>query len=86
MLKRGGTEILAAKNSDLPWMIGPGHAGIYNDEWLSFHYYDARQNGVGSLGVYKIHWKNVESGGFPHVDLADPLLACASVAAFAAKG
>ncbi len=39
--------------------IGPGHAGIFkvgDEEWLSYHYYDATRAGQAMLAVRKLRW------------------------------
>jgi arabinan endo-1,5-alpha-L-arabinosidase len=39
---------------------GPGHAGIWKDsagqDWLTYHYYDARRNGMPWIGEKKLSW------------------------------
>ena len=59
----GGTLFFG---SDAP-MIGPGHAGVVNDgtrDWLSFHFYDATQNGRATLGLRPLEW---DEDGWPVV-------------------
>ena len=60
----GGTPLLGSRGT----MIGPGHAGIVTDargrEWLSFHFYDAMQNGRATLGLRSITW---DKDGWPVV-------------------
>jgi arabinan endo-1,5-alpha-L-arabinosidase len=39
--------------------IGPGHAGILNDNginWFTYHYYDGNNNGVPTLGLNRLFW------------------------------
>lgn len=59
----GGTLVL---ERDGP-RIGPGHAGIWTDasgqDWLSYHYYDARREGLPWIGERAIDW----SSGWPRV-------------------
>jgi arabinan endo-1,5-alpha-L-arabinosidase len=60
----GGSLLLGSEGS----MIGPGHPGIAGDgkrNWLSFHFYDATQNGRGTLGIRAITW---DSNGWPVIE------------------
>ncbi|MEA3188755.1 MAG: hypothetical protein QOD99_2585 [Chthoniobacter sp.] len=55
MRRDGGSTFL---ESDGPF-IGPGHAGIFSEggkDWLSYHYYDARNRGRGTLNVVPLEW------------------------------
>lgn len=55
MLTGGGTVLLESTGR----FIGPGHAGIMNDNgtnWFTFHYYDANNNGTPTLGVMRLNW------------------------------
>jgi arabinan endo-1,5-alpha-L-arabinosidase len=66
----GGSLVLGSAGT----VIGPGHAGILQDheskkEWLSFHFYDATQNGRGTLAVRPITW---DADGWPRVEEAQP--------------
>jgi arabinan endo-1,5-alpha-L-arabinosidase len=58
----GGTLLLGSRGAQ----IGPGHAGIVTDargrEWLSFHFYDAAQNGRPVLGLRSLTW---DKDGWP---------------------
>jgi arabinan endo-1,5-alpha-L-arabinosidase len=39
--------------------IGPGHAGIFNDNgtnWFTYHYYDGNNNGAPTLGLNRLFW------------------------------
>jgi arabinan endo-1,5-alpha-L-arabinosidase len=60
----GGTLVLGSRGAQ----IGPGHAGIVTDargrEWLSFHFYDATQNGRPVLGLRLLTW---DKEGWPVV-------------------
>ena len=64
-LRKGGGALLLGSKGD---MIGPGHAGIVTDaagrEWLSFHFYDATNNGRATLGLRPITW---DKDGWPVV-------------------
>ncbi|HEY3860993.1 MAG TPA: arabinan endo-1,5-alpha-L-arabinosidase [Verrucomicrobiae bacterium] len=68
MLKGGGTVFLETSGS----FIGPGHAGIITaggKDWLSCHYYDATQDGRGSLGILPLTW---DAAGWPEVVVPNP--------------
>lgn len=63
LLASGGTLLLG---SQAP-MVGPGHAGIVREghrEWLSFHFYNAEENGMPTLGIRPITW---DRDGWPTV-------------------
>ena len=39
--------------------IGPGHAGIMNDNgtnWFTYHYYDGNNSGIAKLGLGRLQW------------------------------
>ena len=51
----GGTIVLESTAR----YIGPGHAGILNDNgtnWFTYHYYDGKNNGNATLGLNRIYW------------------------------
>ena len=51
----GGTMVLESTGR----FIGPGHAGILNDNgtnWFTYHYYDGNANGYPTLGLNRIYW------------------------------
>ncbi|MEO1746489.1 MAG: family 43 glycosylhydrolase [Pseudomonadota bacterium] len=54
----GGTLVLAARDHE----IGPGHATIYTaptgDTSISYHYYDARRDGLPWIGEAEIEWRD----------------------------
>jgi beta-xylosidase len=55
MLTGGGTMLLESTGR----FIGPGHAGILNDNgtnWLTYHYYDGNDNGAAKLGLARLDW------------------------------
>ena len=55
MLTGGGTMVLESNAR----YIGPGHAGILNDNgtnWFMYHYYDGNNNGAPTLGLNRIFW------------------------------
>jgi hypothetical protein len=55
MLNGGGTVVLESTGR----FIGPGHAGILNDNgtnWFTYHYYDANANGAAKLGLNQLFW------------------------------
>ena len=55
MLTGGGTMVLESTAR----FIGPGHAGILNDNgtnWFTYHYYDARNNGAPTVGMNRLYW------------------------------
>jgi arabinan endo-1,5-alpha-L-arabinosidase len=56
LASNGGTLFLAGDGA----MIGPGHAGIVTDaaghEQLSFHFYDATNDGKPMLGIRPLTW------------------------------
>ena len=55
MLTGGGTMVLESNAR----YIGPGHAGILNDNgtnWFTYHYYDGNNNGAPTLGLNRIFW------------------------------
>src|SRR5205823_486074 len=55
MLSGGGTMLLESTGR----FIGPGHAGILNDNgtyWFTYHYYDGNGGGAAKLAVNKLQW------------------------------
>jgi len=61
MMAGGGTLFLGTEGP----RIGPGQLGILRDggqEWISYHYYDARHNGLASVGLRELEW---DAGGWP---------------------
>ena len=57
MREGGGTLVLESHGS----VIGPGHASIFGDggrEWLTFHFYDATNNGRGTFGMRPLTWSD----------------------------
>ncbi|SRR5581483_4918043 len=56
MMRDGGTPFLVTRGR----FIGPGHAGIISataTEWLSYHFYDAENQGRGTLGISRLRWR-----------------------------
>jgi len=71
----GGTILIDDVSPSNDRIIGPGHAGIIENDgqyWFSFHFYDAENDGVGTLGVYELTWDENEDG-WPSVDLTVPM-------------
>ncbi len=63
MVNGGGTMVLESTAR----YIGPGHAGIMNDNstnWFTYHYYDGKNNGDATLGLNRMAWT---SDGWPAV-------------------
>jgi arabinan endo-1,5-alpha-L-arabinosidase len=61
LAKGGGTLFLGKEGR----FIGPGQTGIFREggnEWLSYHYYDARNYGQATLGLRKLEW---DKDGWP---------------------
>ena len=58
-LRDGGGTLVLGSDRDRGF-IGPGHPGIVADadgrEWLSFHFYDAAQNGRATFGMRPLSW------------------------------
>ena len=55
MIGGGGTMVLESTAR----FIGPGHAGILNDNgtnWFTYHYYDAKNNGMATVGMNRLYW------------------------------
>lgn len=55
MVNSGGTMLLESTGR----FIGPGHAGIFNDNgtnWFTYHYYDGNDSGTAKLGLNRIYW------------------------------
>jgi arabinan endo-1,5-alpha-L-arabinosidase len=53
--QNGGSLFLG---TDGPF-IGPGHAGIIQEGdkyWLSCHFYDATQGGIGTFAIRPLQW------------------------------
>jgi len=64
-LREGGGTLIAGSDGAF---IGPGHAGIFCEGdrcWMSMHFYDGSNNGVGTLAIRAIHW---DAQGFPVVE------------------
>jgi arabinan endo-1,5-alpha-L-arabinosidase len=63
MLEGGGTQITGAYDH---W-AGPGHNGVFSAagvDWLVYHAYDIKLNGVSKLRLEPITW---DAGGWPSV-------------------
>jgi beta-xylosidase len=60
MLSGGGSLLLGTEG----FRIGPGHAGILKEgqEWLSYHYYDGRNEGASTLALRRLRW---DAQGWP---------------------
>lgn len=59
----GGTTILKTQGR----FIGPGHFGFFSEngkEYMSYHYYDANQNGASKLKISTLSWQD----GWPVVN------------------
>jgi beta-xylosidase len=59
----GGTTILKTQGR----FIGPGHFGFFSEsgkEYMSYHYYDANQNGASKLKISTLSWQD----GWPAVN------------------
>jgi len=77
MIDAGGSTVLRRRPNRR--IVGPGHAGILrggltgneNRDYLSFHFYDRENDGVGTLGAYELRWNKK---GWPRVNLRRPLL------------
>ena len=57
----GGTMLLETSGR----FIGPGHAGILNDngtEWFSYHYYSGTENGFPRISISRLSW---DASGWP---------------------
>jgi arabinan endo-1,5-alpha-L-arabinosidase len=55
-MRDGGGSLFLGTNGA---QIGPGHADIFkvgNQEWLSYHYYDATRAGQATLAVRPLRW------------------------------
>lgn len=55
MLAGGGTMLLESTGK----FIGPGHPGIRVENgtnWFTYHYYDANNNGIATLGLTQLQW------------------------------
>ena len=55
LVNGGGTMVLESTAR----FIGPGHAGILNDNgtnWFTYHYYDAKNNGTATVGMSRLYW------------------------------
>ncbi|BDI29546.1 hypothetical protein CCAX7_15970 [Capsulimonas corticalis] len=55
-LARGGGSLFAGAHGN---EVGPGHMGIVakdGQDWFTYHYYDARQNGRPMLGLDLLAW------------------------------
>lgn len=55
LLSGGGTMLLESTGR----FIGPGHAGIMNDNgtnWFTYHYYDGSDNGTAKLSLNRLYW------------------------------
>jgi hypothetical protein len=63
MLSSGGSTFLESTAR----FVGPGHAGIMNDNgtnWFTYHYYDGNNGGTASLGLAPLTWS---ADGWPQV-------------------
>jgi arabinan endo-1,5-alpha-L-arabinosidase len=63
MTNGGGTMVLESTGR----YIGPGHAGILNDNgtnWLTYHYYDGANWGAPAVGMSRLYWT---ADGWPAV-------------------
>ena len=63
MRDAGGTMLLESSGR----FIGPGHAGILNDngtEWFSYHYYDGNENGYSKFSLLRLSW---DAAGWPEL-------------------
>jgi arabinan endo-1,5-alpha-L-arabinosidase len=61
MMKAGGTLFLGSEGN----RIGPGQAAVLRDgstDWLSYHFYNAYNHGIPTLGLCKLSWG---SDGWP---------------------
>jgi arabinan endo-1,5-alpha-L-arabinosidase len=55
MLDAGGTQLVATEGN----RIGPGHCAVLRDrgkEYLAYHFYDGRQNGIPTLQIAPMTW------------------------------
>jgi len=55
MRSSGGTMLLESTGR----YIGPGHPGIFVENgtnWFTYHYYDANNNGIATLGLNQLFW------------------------------
>jgi len=55
MIGGGGTMVLETTGR----FVGPGHAGIRVENgtnWFTYHYYDANNNGIATLGLAQLLW------------------------------
>jgi len=67
LLQGGGSMLMATEGH----RIGPGHAGILNvagKDFLSYHFYNARQHGRAELGITTLKWSD---DGWPEVPVSD---------------
>lgn len=63
LLGGGGTMVLESTGR----FIGPGHTGILTENgtnWFTYHYYDANNNGIATLGLNQLFWT---ADGWPAV-------------------
>lgn len=63
LLQGGGSLVLETEGDD----IGPGHAGILRAGdrfWMSYHFYDGRQQGRSRLAIRPLEWT---SDGWPKI-------------------
>ena len=76
----GGTLVLSTQGR----FIGPGHFGYFTEngrEYMSYHYYDADQNGASKLKIITLSWRD----GWPVLNTtfnpcnAEPVKDCAGV-------
>jgi arabinan endo-1,5-alpha-L-arabinosidase len=68
-LRHGGGSLLRQTRGS---HIGPGHAGVLEKEgayWLSYHFYDGRNQGTPTLDVRPLRWS---ADGWPELDLPVP--------------
>ena len=41
--------------------VGPGHAGVFSEgghDWLSYHFYNAENDGLPWVDIRKLEWEN----------------------------
>ena len=55
LMKEGGTLLLSSDGA----FIGPGHAGIFEEDgksWFSCHFYDGTKRGAATLAIRPLQW------------------------------
>jgi arabinan endo-1,5-alpha-L-arabinosidase len=61
-LMNGGGSLVAATDGAF---VGPGHAGLLCESdrcWMSMHFYDGSNNGIGTLAIREVTW---DADAFP---------------------